>query len=150
MVRHSEQAEAIRQAAISEAMSLDATIAGGSAGADDAAERGALLDRAVACLGDGGAARWPLVARAAAALVGADAACADPASDPAAAAAEARAARWWQEDAESAALQADLTKLARGVSGDVWFSLGFVSLGDAHRNALQAALAGSARHAGFN
>ena len=87
---------------------------GGSAGAEDAAERGALLDRAVACLGDGGPARWLLVARAAAALMGAGSAGADPAPDPEAAAAEARAARWWQEDAESAALQADLAKLARG------------------------------------
>ena len=90
------------------------TNAGGSAGAEDAAERGALLDRAVACLGDGAPARWPLVAAAVAALMGAGAAGGDPPPDPEAAAAEARAARWWQEDAESAALQADLAELARG------------------------------------
>ncbi|KAK9825683.1 hypothetical protein WJX81_003257 [Elliptochloris bilobata] len=91
---------------------------GGSAGSEDAGERGALLDRVVAylrgaCSGDGAAGRWTLVARAAAALMGAEAARASPDADPAAAAAGARAARWWQEDAESAALQADLAGLAR-------------------------------------
>lgn len=80
---------------------------------EDAQERGALLDRVIAGLGEGTTRRWPLVARAAAALMGAQAAVGfDPAPDPGAA--WRGAARWWQEDAESIAQQVVLAELARG------------------------------------
>lgn len=86
---------------------------GSSTGAEDAHERRALLDRVLACLGGGAEQRWPAVARAAVALLGAEAPEAhDLGLDPDGAG--WAGARWWAEDAESAAALAELDALARG------------------------------------